>query len=228
LMFIFLATSLMFLVGIVYTSKVIQKSRKDLLLRQSGNTAIHGEAARSLRSEKFAVRKANREKGVIGELGVAKDLEYLANEYGLTVLHDLSIPGSKANIDHILITRKVIYVIDAKNYTGLVKIYRRKDGKKILRVGSRDQTSLATKVSFYADKVREFLESENIDVKVLPLLAFYQANFHQDSAVSINGVSVNVFGVENELMRFAKVKSSEIDIERIAELLLKEFPLNLK
>lgn len=226
-MFVFLAIALTILAIVMLSSRALEKSRRGLLLSQSGNTAIHGEAAKSLRSENFAVRKINRDKGVIGELGVAKDLEYLAHEYGLTVLHDLSIPGSNANIDHILVTSKVIYVIDAKNYSGIVKIHRNKDGEKVLKVGTRNQTILATKVSDYAERVNEYLKSENVRVKVLPLLAFYQAEFHEDSASSINGVSVNVFGIENELLRNANLKAIEIDIGSTAKLLLKKFPPNV-
>jgi hypothetical protein len=204
--------------------KYIDHSRRESLHRQAGTTAIHGEVAHSLKTEKMRIRKSNRDKGVIGELGVAKDLEYLANEYGLTVLHDLSIPGKKANIDHILISRKVVYVIDAKNYTGIVKIAPNKSGIKKLRVNGRDQSLLVGKIKNYAESIKDFLDSEGISVKVLPLLAFYQATFHDESAVAIDGVTVNMFGIENELMRYANLKAKEIDIEDVASRILRNFP----
>jgi hypothetical protein len=219
-----LAFALTLLATIRGASGYIASSRRKKLREQAGVTAIHGEAAHSLKTEKMRIRKSNRDKGVIGELGVAKDLDYLAHEYGLTILHDLSIPGTTANIDHILLSRKVIYVIDAKNYTGIVNVAPNRAGKKTLRVGGRDQSALVSKVNKYALSVREFLESEGIRVKVLPLLAFYQAKFHQDSAHTVDGVTVNVFGIENELMRYANLKSEEIDIEEVAKLLLKKFP----
>ena len=222
--FTFLFLALILLAGLLGFIRYVDISRKQSLKRQAGKTAVHGEAAHSLQTEKMRIRKANRDKGVIGELGVARDLEYLASEYGLTVLHDLSIPGSKANIDHILISRKVIYVIDAKNYTGIVKIAPNRAGKKVLRVGGRDQSVLVEKARKYSDYIKNFLDESGISVKVLPLLAFYQASFHDDSAVTIDGVTVNMFGIENELMRYANIKSPEIDIEKVASMILESFP----
>jgi hypothetical protein len=209
---------------VILITKRIERNRKALLRAQAGTTAIHGSAAGSLQTEKMRIRKVNRDKGVIGELGVAKDLEYLASEYGLTVLHDLSMPDSKANIDHVLITRKVVYVIDAKNYTGIVKVGPNKAGEKRLRVGSYDQTKLAEKLKVYSDALSKYLKEEGIEVKVLPLLAFYNATFHKDSVFSIKGVTVNVAGIENELLRYANIKSQEIDVATVANLILAKFP----
>lgn len=223
--FTFLVFALTLLASILGLSRYIAYSRRRKLWDQADDAAIHGEAAHSLQTEKMRIRKANRDKGVVGELGVAKDLEYLAREYGLTVLHDLSIPGTTANIDHILISKKVVYVIDAKNYTGIVNIGPNRAGKKTLRVGGRDQSILVSKAKNYGVLVREFLESEGVKIKVLPLLAFYQAKFHQDSATSIDGVAVNIFGIENELMRYANIKGPENDPKVVATALLSEFPL---
>ena len=211
----------------IFIPKYIENSRKKIIRSNDSTASVHGTPANSLQKENFRIRKSNREKGVIGELGVAADLEYLAQEYGLTVLHDLAIPGSKANIDHILITPKAVFVIDAKNYTGLVKVSAGKDGVKKLRVGGRDQTPLAGKLKTYATKVDAFLKSEKVSVKVVPLLAFYKATFHDESQLTINGVTVNIFGIENELLRYANLKSPSIDIDLVAEKLLGEFQLKV-
>lgn len=218
------AFAIILLTTILGVTRYIERSRSKKLHEQAGLKAIHGEAAHSLKTEEMRIRKSNRDKGVIGELGVAKDLDYLAHKYGLTVMHDLSIPGTKANIDHILLSRKVIYVIDAKNYTGIVNVAPNRAGKKTLRVGGRDQSVLVSKVSNYALSVSEYLKLQGIQVKIIPLLAFHQARFHQDSAHSVDGVTVNVFGIENELMRYANLKSKEIDVEAVAKLILEKFP----
>lgn len=220
-----LSGALLLLGATLAIPKFIEASRKKKLRGNDSTAAVHGVAAKSLQNENFRIRKSNREKGVIGELGVAADLEYLAQEYGLTVLHDLAIPGSKANIDHILISPKVVFVIDAKNYTGIVKVGAGKDGVKKLRVGGKDQTPLAEKLKGYAAKVDMLLKSENVGVKVVPLLAFYKATFHDESQLTINGVTVNIFGIENELLRYANLKSPSIDIELVAEKILGEFQL---
>lgn len=57
------------------------------------------------------------DKGAIGEERLGARLNDMASD-DLAVLHDRRIPGSKANIDHIAITRKGIWVIDAKRYKG--------------------------------------------------------------------------------------------------------------
>lgn len=209
---------------VVLIIKKIESGRKKSLRRQAGTAVVHGVAAHSLQTEKMRIRKTNRDKGVIGELGVAKDLEYLAQEYGLTVLHDLSIPGTTANIDHILVTRKVVYVIDAKNYTGIVKVAPNKAGVKTLRVGGYDRSLVVGKLKRYANAVETQLNSEGVKIKVLPLLAFYQAKFHDDSAITVDGVTINIFGIENELLRYANLKAAEYDITDVAEIILKNFP----
>lgn len=222
LYFLFGAVGLLLIVTVV--PKQIEKKRKASLKAQSGDTAIYGTAANSLKNEKMFIRRENREKGVIGELGVAKDLEYLAAEYGLVVLHDLSMPNSKANIDHVLITNKAIYVIDSKNYSGIVKVAPNKAGARTLRIAGRDQTPLVKKIKTYSSAISKFLESENIAVKVVPLLAFYNAKFHEDTAIIVDGVIVNVFGIENELLRNANIKTTGIDINAVASKILQQFP----
>jgi hypothetical protein len=217
-----LAVTLLFI--ILGVTKFLERKRKALLRSQAGVTSIQGEAGNSLAKEKMRISAGNRAKGLEGELAAAADLERLATEYGLTVLHDLSMPDTTANIDHILITSKVVYVIDAKNYKGLVKIVPNKQGVKRLRISGRDETKLAEKLKNYSDKVSEILKSAGIQVKVLPLLAFYNASFHNETALSINGVAINVFGIENELLRYANLKAKQIDIAEVTEVLLENFP----
>lgn len=53
--------------------------------------------------------------GAAGEAEVGRALDAIANEH-LVVLHDRRIPRSRANIDHIVITRAGVWVIDAKRY----------------------------------------------------------------------------------------------------------------
>ena len=220
----FLLLSLLALVLVLTLTYLYKRSREKLLYQAPGDYEVHGVAGQSLETARMRIRKENREKGIIGEHGVADTLETLARKYGFVVLHDLSIKGSSANIDHILVTEKVVYVIDAKNYRGIVKIGPSKEGKKVLRVGGYDRTNLAEKLKTYSEKVQESLEAAGIDVKVIPLLAFYKATFHKDSPASINGVTVNVHGIENELRRNAKSKLIGAHPSLIASKILEDFP----
>jgi len=57
------------------------------------------------------------ERGAIGEERLGARLDSLASD-DIAVLHDRRIPDSKANIDHIVITRSWIWAVDAKRYKG--------------------------------------------------------------------------------------------------------------
>jgi hypothetical protein len=84
-------------------------------------------------------------RGARGERLLGEALEKL-HEETVIVLHDRRIPGSRANIDHIAVTRSgAIWAIDAKNYTG--KVQRIDKGGWFstdyrLYVGKRDCTKL--------------------------------------------------------------------------------------
>jgi len=58
----------------------------------------------------------NYEKGAVGEVAVARVLGDLSTEF--VVLHDLNIPGSKANVDHLVIGPTGVFMIDAKCWSG--------------------------------------------------------------------------------------------------------------
>jgi hypothetical protein len=194
------------------------------LKQQAGTKRVEGIAGNSLATEKMRIRKEARAKGLIGEEGVGALLEELAEEFGLVVLHDLSMPGTTANIDHILIQKKAIFVIDAKNLEGRVNIKKDSKGLLQLYVGGTKRTNLATKLRSYSEKIEKYLKAEGINVRVVPLLAFYKASFHPDSKYVIDGVIVNVSGIKNELMRFAVKNGSEINQHHVADLILKNFP----
>jgi Nuclease-related domain len=57
------------------------------------------------------------EHGAVGEERLGARLDSLASAE-IAVLHDRRIPGTKANIDHIVVTKAGIWVIDAKRYKG--------------------------------------------------------------------------------------------------------------
>ncbi len=55
--------------------------------------------------------------GRAGEVAVGSVLDGRCQQTGgATVLHDLRIPGSPANIDHLVISRDRVWLVDAKNW----------------------------------------------------------------------------------------------------------------
>ena len=194
------------------------------LTEQAGEAVILGKAAQSLETTKMRMSNANREKGIVGEVGVGQRLEELATKFGLTVIHDLSIPGRKSNIDHILISRKAIFVIDAKNYKGKVSISRNTEGIQELRVGGYNRTNIANSLRGYAQILETYLNEVGIEAKVVPMLAFYKATFEGSSSLTLDGVSINLFGVENEVRRYATSDFPDVDMQYVAKKILERFP----
>ena len=58
-------------------------------------------------------------RGAKGERRTARLLDRLTRD-GFVVFHDLAIPGSPANVDHLMIGSTGVFVIDSKQWTGSV------------------------------------------------------------------------------------------------------------
>lgn len=101
--------------------------------------------------------------GSDGEHRLGRYLETLHDDESIVVLHDRRIPGSRANIDHIVVAPTGVYVIDAKNYKG--RVQRVDKGRFFatewhLYVGRRDCTKLVTGMGRQLDTVRSVVDGE--------------------------------------------------------------------
>src|SRR5206468_8064624 len=100
--------------------------------------------------------------GSRGERLLGDYLEKIQDERVVVVLHDRRIPGTRANIDHIAITRSgTVWAIDAKNYTG--KVRRVDKGGWFstdfrLYVGRRDCTKLVHGMAKQVEAIRIALD----------------------------------------------------------------------
>jgi hypothetical protein len=59
------------------------------------------------------------QRGAAGERHTARLLDWLVRD-GYVVFHDLAVPGSPANIDHLVIGPSGVFVVDSKQWTGSV------------------------------------------------------------------------------------------------------------
>jgi Nuclease-related domain len=59
------------------------------------------------------------QRGAHGERRTARLLDRLTGD-GYVVFHDLAVPGSPANVDHLVIGPSGVFVIDSKQWTGSV------------------------------------------------------------------------------------------------------------
>ncbi|MBE1515700.1 nuclease-related domain-containing protein [Nesterenkonia halotolerans] len=128
--------------------------------------------------------------GAEGERRIGARLDRVAWELGGLVLHDRKIPGSRANIDHILVVPSGVWVIDAKKYTGKVEI-RRNGGfftplVEKLTVRGRDCTSLVEQSLRQVELVREVAPT----VPVTGVLCFEGAEWPLGGHLRTRGIQV--------------------------------------
>jgi Nuclease-related domain len=112
--------------------------------------------------------------GSRGEEMVAKAL---SNIEGLRVLNDRRVPGTRGNIDHIVVGPAGVFVVDTKNYQGRIQIrnlgsFFRPDHR--LYVGRHDCSVLATGLGWQVDAVLSVLTATGMDPlpPVAPVLCF--------------------------------------------------------
>jgi len=166
-------------------------------------------------------------KGALGELEIGRLLDRIAAENEFVVLHDRAIPRSQANIDHILITPTEIFVIDAKNHTGLVKIDEGSlldpNATPTLYVGNRKQMSLVHGCKKQASLIEAALVKAKVKAPVSGILAFYKADFPMFfKPIDIDGVLINGKGIETTV--FERQGKEVLDVAQVTEIRLKAFP----
>lgn len=115
--------------------------------------------------------------GAAGEERVGQVLDRLARR-GLRVLHDRRVPGSRANIDHLVVTPSAVWVVDAKRYKGRPRRVtpggRLRPRVERLEVGRRDRTRLVEGVLAQAALVSDVVGD---DVPVRAALCFVDADW---------------------------------------------------
>jgi hypothetical protein len=121
-------------------------------------------------------------RGAVGERCTARLLDPL-ERYGWAVLHDLAVPGSRANIDHLVIGPGGVFVIDSKQYRGRLHL----DASWRLWHGHHPLAPTLRAVSFEADQAAQVLPDPG--VVVLPVVAVHGAQVPWGKVV-IQGVPV--------------------------------------
>jgi hypothetical protein len=107
-------------------------------------------------------------RGAAGERRTARLLSQLERQ-GWAVLHDLTVPGSRANIDHLVIGPGGVFMIDSKQYRGRLQL----DGSGQLWHGRYPLAPALRTVSFEADQAARALPDPG--VAVVPIIAVHGA-----------------------------------------------------
>jgi hypothetical protein len=107
-------------------------------------------------------------RGAAGERRTARVLAALERQ-GWVVLHDLAVPRSRANLDHLVIGPGGVFVIDSKQYRGRLQL----DPSGRLWHGRYPLAAALRAVSFEADQAALVLTDP--DVVVVPVIAVHGA-----------------------------------------------------
>jgi hypothetical protein len=118
-------------------------------------------------------------KGGRGEEELGAVLDGLAGDRCVT-LHDRRIPGTRANLDHIVVTPERVFVVDAKRYDGEVRTHRVGsifDRQTRLYVGRRDRTRLVASSLRQMGTVTQALAHLERPPTVVPVVCFVGARW---------------------------------------------------
>jgi len=121
-------------------------------------------------------------RGAAGERRTARLLAPLEH-HGWAILHDLTLPGSRANLDHLAIGPGGVFVIDSKQYRGRLQL----DLSGRLCHGRYPLAPTLQAVSWEADQAAQVLPDPG--VAVVPILAVHGAQVPWGKVVT-NGVPV--------------------------------------
>ncbi len=120
-------------------------------------------AGAAARSEELHAEALNWAKGAEGERITAQRLAALPAQY--VVFHDLHVPGSAANVDHLVVGPTGVFMVDSKAYSGEFT-----DGSGTLWNGRHPMRREVATVEFISGQVAAHLGTE-----VQPVLCFTEA-----------------------------------------------------
>ncbi len=147
-----------------------------------------GNSAVALTPERTSTRVWST--GADGEARVGARLDGIASD-SIRVLHDRRIPGSRANIDHLVVTPSGVWVIDSKKYKGSPSLrveggFLRPRVEKLM-VGGRDKSRLVGGVLWQVECVRKAVP----DAPVRGILCFVDSEWGLLAGpFQVNGVEV--------------------------------------
>jgi hypothetical protein len=144
------------------------------------------------------------QRGASGERRTARLLDRLGRD-GYVVLHDLAMPGSLANIDHLVVGPSGVFVIDSKQWTG--QIHQSADGLVWHNHYRLDRT-LAT-ICWQALTLGRLL-----GIPVAPLVCVHDAHV-QGGGLRAQGVAIVPATVLRSALGFDRVLS-DADVELYA------------
>jgi len=152
-------------------------AKRDAAITDRWGPGLVAKVVRAVSSEPQSTRA-----WAIGAAGEEKLAAELAQVPGLRMLHDRRVPGTRGNIDHIVIGPAGVFVVDAKAHRGRIEVsdrgsFFRSDYR--LTIGGRDCSAMADKMGWQVDAVRIALAGRNVDPMppIIPVLCFLEVEW---------------------------------------------------
>ena len=138
-----------------------------------------------------AARRDTSRRSTVAELGETAVAAYLKKRTArgpAVLLHDRRMPGGYGNIDHLAIAPNGVFVIDAKNVKGKVRVANPLFGAAKLMIRGRDSTKLIDGLDRQVHAVRRALmASGHPSVPVQGVLCFVSADLPSFGTLKIRG-----------------------------------------
>ena len=150
--------------------------------------------------------------GALGEERTGKILAPLES-LGFRVIHDRLIPGSKANIDHVVVGPPGVFTVESKNYTGKLSV---RHGE--VWVAGRRKTEILAQAKCEAAAVAAIVSP----IPVTPLLCVHRADLGWFKAEA-NGVRIVGPGQLVKLLLKAPVQLRPDEVQRLADQIDRAF-----
>ena len=126
-------------------------------------------------------------KGASGEKLVGRHLDALRSE-GLSVIHDVPLLGSRANIDHLVVSPHGVFTVETKAYKGRLAVRRR--GKE-LWIKGRNRSHILDQTRRQAGAVAAALSAVGLGhVPVTPVLCFVDTDLPVLGSRNAGGVAL--------------------------------------
>ncbi len=123
--------------------------------------------------------------GEIGEREVAATLERRTADGPTVILHDRRMPGGYGNIDHLAIAPTGVFVIDAKNLKGKVRVVNPLFGPPRLMISGRNRTNLIDGLDRQVSVVSKALAARGHEVPIQGVLCFTTAELPMFGTLSM-------------------------------------------
>ena len=133
-------------------------------------------------------REAAFRSGELGELAVGAMLDKRAAKGSLMALQDRRMPHGRGNIDHLAVAPCGVFVIDAKQYSGKVRVADAGFRGLRLVIAERDRTKLLEGLDRQVAVVRDALAAHgHADVPVHGVLCFTTADLPRFKTLEVRG-----------------------------------------